>query len=79
MNTSLSTIFVMSYASCIIAELNMMVVRLSGATSFQDRCHCPSSGPVSRRQLTRLPSRRSTKPTCKPSVRMRRPSFPHPI
>ena len=48
-------------------------------TCWPNGCHRPpSSGPVLRRQWTTLPSRRSTKPRCRPSVRMRRPSFPQP-
>ena len=36
MNASLSTVFVMSYPYSVFTELNMMVVRLSGATSLRD-------------------------------------------
>ena len=36
MNASLSTIFVMPYPYSVFTELNMMVVRLSGATSLRD-------------------------------------------
>ena len=36
MNASLSTDFVMYYPPSIFMELNMMVVRLSGATSLRD-------------------------------------------
>ena len=36
MNASLSTIFVMSYPDSVFTELNMMVVRLNGATSLRD-------------------------------------------
>ena len=36
MNASLSTTFVMSYPYSVFTELNMMVVRLCGATSLRD-------------------------------------------
>ena len=36
MNASLSTDFVMSYPPSVFTELNMMLVRLSGATSLRD-------------------------------------------
>ena len=58
MNASLSTYFVMSYPPTVFTELNMMVVRLSGATSLRDS-KCPdllaqwmSSSPLIRAHFT---------------------------
>ena len=58
MNASLSTDYVMSYPYSIFTELNMMVVRLSGATSLRDsKCsdllaQWMSSSPLIRARFT---------------------------
>ena len=81
--------FVLSYPCSIFMELNMTLVRFSGATTLRD-CKCAhllaqwmSPLPLilarflEAMEHTALP--RSTKAKCRPSVHMRRPCFLHPI
>ena len=61
MNASLSTDFVISYPPSVFTELNMMLVRLSGATSLRDsKCYdllakWMSSSPLIRARFTEAP------------------------
>ena len=84
MNASLSTVFVVSYPHSPFTEPNMMVVLLSGASSLRDsKCsnllaQWMSLSPLVRARFSEAmdhppPSRQSTKPRCRPSIRMRSP------
>ena len=89
MNASLSTNLAMSYPSSVFTEPNMMLVRLSGATSLRNSKYSDllaqwmSSSPLIRARFTEAmdhtPLRAVHKTKVQASRTLRRPSFPHAI